>query len=50
MYYSFVQRSVHQKDDIAWRHVTERTEQNGKRNLICDFCRKESGGGGIKMK
>ncbi|CAN7058200.1 unnamed protein product [Brassica rapa subsp. trilocularis] len=45
------QRSVRRKDDIAWRYITERTEQNGKKTLICDFCQKESGGGGInRMK
>ncbi|KAL0857563.1 hypothetical protein Bca101_062717 [Brassica carinata] len=45
------QRSVRRKDDIAWRYITERTEQNGKKTLICDFCRKESGGEGInRMK
>nr|VDC96966.1 unnamed protein product [Brassica oleracea] len=38
------QCSVCRKDDIAWRYITERTEQNGKKTLICDFCQKESGG------
>ncbi|WZZ77530.1 hypothetical protein YC2023_098102 [Brassica napus] len=38
------QRSVRRKDDIAWRYITERTEQNRKKTLICDFCQKESGG------
>ncbi|CAN6899412.1 unnamed protein product, partial [Brassica oleracea var. botrytis] len=45
------QPSVRRKDDTAWRYITERTELNGKRTLICDFCQKESGGGGInRMK
>ena len=38
------QCSVCRKDDIAWRYITERTEQNGKKTLIWDFCQKESGG------
>ena len=45
------QPSVRRKDDTMWRYITERTDLNGKRTLICDFCQKESGGGGInRMK
>ena len=43
------QRSVRRKDDTAWRYITERTEQNGKKYLICDCSRKESRGGDINI-
>ncbi|CAA7060169.1 unnamed protein product [Microthlaspi erraticum] len=45
------QRSVRQKHDPAWAHVSQTLDSNGKSTLTCDFCKKKNQGGGInRMK
>ncbi|CAA7038795.1 unnamed protein product [Microthlaspi erraticum] len=45
------QRSVRQKHDPAWAHVSQTFDSNGKSTLTCDFCKKKNQGGGInRMK
>ncbi|XP_024009284.1 uncharacterized protein LOC112084392 [Eutrema salsugineum] len=45
------QRSVRQKHDLAWAHVTQTLDSEGKSILTCDFCGQKNKGVGInRMK
>ena len=44
-------QSIRSKIDPAWEHVSEERYANGRKSLICLYCKKIAKGGGIhRMK